>query len=190
MKRIFRHLFTLASAVSLLLSVAVSVLWVLSYRQPVSFQRSDTLQAGGSTLRESVLRFGMHYGRLWAYSALNGDSPGSRIKATRRIVTWRHEPWTPHPSDWRYSSGRVNGFGNWEVCGVECERGRFEWRALVPSSYLALVLAAPPIGWLYASRNRRRARAIGLCSVCHYDLRASPDRCPECGTVSQSKAGA
>lgn len=42
-----------------------------------------------------------------------------------------------------------------------------------------------PAVWLLRWNRKRRRRAPGLCIVCGYDLRATPNRCPECGTVPE-----
>jgi hypothetical protein len=45
-----------------------------------------------------------------------------------------------------------------------------------------LVFPAIRLRQLLAERKRNRRLLNGLCAVCGYDLRATPDRCPECGT--------
>jgi hypothetical protein len=46
-----------------------------------------------------------------------------------------------------------------------------------------------PAWWIVArSREKWMARhAPGCCLVCGYDLRATPERCPECGTTPSKK---
>ncbi len=61
--------------------------------------------------------------------------------------------------------------GHWTYVSVTCPHW-FVFVALSPGVMLPLV---PVI------RRRRRARR-GLCVNCGYNLRASPVRCPECGT--------
>lgn len=45
------------------------------------------------------------------------------------------------------------------------------------------LLSLPMIVLLVRRARERRLTRVGLCRTCGYDLRASPDRCPECGAA-------
>jgi hypothetical protein len=66
----------------------------------------------------------------------------------------------------------------------ELKRGHGYYNAVyVHYGYLAALAGTPPIGFVAVRRWRRRRRVRrGLCRECGYDLRASVDRCQECGT--------
>jgi hypothetical protein len=53
---------------------------------------------------------------------------------------------------------------------------------IIPYWFLAGTFSILPILALLKARRGPRY-AAGHCQVCGYDLRATPERCPECGTV-------
>ncbi len=53
--------------------------------------------------------------------------------------------------------------------------------ANIPCWFLAILTAALPTRALF--RLARRHRRPGFCRTCGYDLRATPNRCPECGAM-------
>jgi hypothetical protein len=62
--------------------------------------------------------------------------------------------------------------GKWEVRLPD-------WAVALPAAFVAMTLIR---------RSRRNRHMAGHCRRCGYDLRATPNRCPECGTVPPSAA--
>jgi hypothetical protein len=73
-----------------------------------------------------------------------------------------------------------------DVAGFSVRRGGSPFNSTVvgaPLWGLTAIAALLPIGWLIAAVRRSRRIGRGQCRNCGYDLRATPGRCPECGTV-------
>jgi hypothetical protein len=69
------------------------------------------------------------------------------------------------------------GFSSWPDYGVGI---------LLPDWFLVGLTALLPMAWGYRRRVVQRRQLIGVCRQCGYDLRATPYRCPECGTAPLS----
>ena len=55
---------------------------------------------------------------------------------------------------------------------------------------IGLSALLPGLWFLLFIRRRRRAKQAGHCPTCGYDLRASPEHCPECGMIREKVAEA
>ena len=54
---------------------------------------------------------------------------------------------------------------------------------IIPCWALTLLTLLPPLRWLRRRRQAGRRSDANLCRVCGDHLRATPDRCPECGAI-------
>ena len=104
---------------------------------------------------------------------------------------------------WGYNSGRAGGWSSpssrWNrlrfwyfpksLCIVNENQELVQYEQWVVPKWFVLLVAACPVAGMTAARLWRRRGGSGLCAECGYDLRASPERCPECGTMAAARPG-
>lgn len=92
--------------------------------------------------------------------------------------------------EWEIITGDNEPKAYWELAGVHFLtlwtdlNGQTRWDLVIPDWYLICAsLVLPAIASYRALRYWRRSRG-GKCISCGYDLRATPERCPECGAIA------
>jgi hypothetical protein len=189
---------------SLLLCVTVVAMWVRSYQvierltwrspaDPPSVS-SESHLASGSGLVAIFLYHKTypplderHLARWWEYKAFrakHGIAPPPSGLSYDRLRT---QPVRASFLGFRYLHEEGGLTDVWmQVPGERALQSKTTVQSVViPYWFLAALAAVLPMGWATAGRRQRRRQrwlAAGLCRICGYDLRASPDRCSECGT--------
>lgn len=176
-----RKLFNVATVVSLALCVAACVLWVRSYRVWEGGFCTKTSTEPDGTWRTVEAGFLSTQGALGlSFERRTRRSPTNPALATSAPtgLRWRY---TGHPPPNQALAWWEWHRPQWRAGLVPAGRNPPKWAALLRLPYWIIcpLLACLPGWWLVRTKSRRR----GLCPTCGYDLRATPDRCPECGTV-------
>jgi hypothetical protein len=151
----------------LLLCVATLVLWVRSY------SHADRVHVALASEHAAISA----RGRVWLlrFGPARADAPPFDPVAR---IDESFAGWEPLLAD-RARLGFVSSTGE-DICGFCRIVG-------VPHAAVVVALAVTP-GIIGFRTFRRRRRALrGCCTNCGYDVRATPERCPECGAVQGAR---
>ena len=160
-----RNLFNVAAWVSLVLCLAITAVWVRSYWRADSIGRIGQARCPGIISMPGSLSFD-----------ITRADPGNERPGPRPYYYWVTSRAT------RQSGITV---GDKRVRFWFHINARFGYGfVIVPHWALAALLAVLPLLWWRRSRRGRLLLLRGCCGRCGYDLHATPDRCPECGTVA------
>jgi hypothetical protein len=165
-----RRRFNVLAAVSLGLCAATAGLWVRSYRVADYVAWQGSSHAHGFASSRGLL-FGE---RCVAIS--RPYPPQALFYATLSPIDYG----TMKPVGLKRDF-RALGIGATLIEKPEERR----YALFMPHWLLMLICLIPVLWWIRQYRHGQRLQRLkaGICVNCGYDLRATPDRCPECGAA-------
>ncbi|HEY2589604.1 MAG TPA: hypothetical protein VGI81_27915 [Tepidisphaeraceae bacterium] len=185
-----RRLYTLASAMSLALCGVILVAWLCSFLAFAPFGQSWTTSWAGNGDGRVARGWFAAGGTIYLLVDERTISPPPTVRPDH----YHHTGIDPFPGvappptalGFLRSRSRTSWREPWTGRRVTT---RAEWLG-VPLWLPALLLAIPPAARMVRRTRRHHRLTMGHCATCGYDLRASTDRCPECGTPITAVLGA
>jgi hypothetical protein len=143
--------------------------------------RDDDRDVGAQLQQARLLRrirwYG-HFADIELRSWRSEFSKGWEFNPTARHMYWRS---VGEPGLTRVGSDRKFIGFQWEDIRFTSSLSNYHHVLVVVVPHWAIALVTAILPAINVRRWSRRRRRPGLCPVCGYDLRATPDRCPECG---------
>lgn len=179
-----RVLFNWVACASLLACLAIIGVWIRSYhtfdviQYHIPHRADDFLGIIGEG--KVALIFGVQH----TDGLIRADLPDKESAGWSYYESiWYYKNFVLHNEGWIRGPWKFVGF----QLGIRDGIGFNEFRIMIFPLWFILALCSFPAGlWLWKTRLNRKRVCRGLCAKCGYDLRASPDRCPECGSVSEA----
>lgn len=179
-----RRVFNVLTALALLLCLATAAMWVRSYLNFDTVRYSRSVDEQGA---QTFFDVGSRWGEVSLYR--------TRSRPVPTTTSTGLQAWTvparvilKHPGAVRAMSNGPLGFGYGHVPETQLTSAgrtyRSTWTTLfVPYWALTVLFLLLPLTCCARWWREHRREQVGRCRVCGYDLRASPERCPECGAV-------
>jgi hypothetical protein len=155
--------------------------WLQAGQPCVEHQRGRSISSGYGQL--TLWFYGQESTRPSLRHTLDAEPLGPAPTPVDHAYTSKSiDPWTSFQAPrWGPLSNQLIHF---HFLGSSIRRGfsqtsfetSEEWRITIPYWMLTIIFCFP-LAW---QLRKRRKSVPGHCPNCHYDLRASQDRCPEC----------
>lgn len=189
-----RRIFNILCAISFALCLATLLCWALAARNCERVWLRAQWQDQPKNIELTYWVFGWqtkrgfnhdHYDKQWS-----GDIAQS-LDPLRKTLSQEYGPAGQFSWHWLALSGRPT-WPKFDLARSSLERWETDEYSFSKTTIAFAILPLLWLAWQVFRIWRRRGAdpAVIECEVCGYDMRATPDRCPECGKVRGKHAAA
>jgi hypothetical protein len=170
MNRVLRRLFNFSAALSALLCLATSLFWAKNLRYSQDPRLFISNQDGVLLVFYTIKNYNTANNSPREFDHL---SPADNYRSHQFLFAYISAFGYPPNHRW------------WNHLGFSMSLGSDGATPTITCPAWAIIAASSILPTLWITKRFRKNRCLkkGYCPSCGYDLRATPDRCPECGAI-------